>query len=47
MLMVGTLVGILKPAPSADVIDEDRLEVGPTGLDLGHEVLQRITAVEA
>ena len=46
MLVIGALVGILKPAPAADVIDEDRLEVGLAGLNLGHQVLQRLAAVE-
>lgn len=29
VLVVGAFVGILKPAPTADVVDEDGLEVGP------------------
>jgi hypothetical protein len=27
VLVVGTLVGILKPAPAADVVDEDRFKL--------------------
>ena len=37
MLVVGTLVGILKPPPAADVVDKDRLEVSLARLDLGHQ----------
>ena len=46
MLVIGAFVGILKSAPAADVIDEDCLEVGLAGLDLGHRVLQCLAAIE-
>ena len=46
VLVTGAFVGVLKPAPPADVIDEDSLEVGIAGLDLGHQVLQSLSAVE-
>lgn len=37
MLVIRAPVVILKPAPAADVIDEDWLEVGLAGSDLGPE----------
>ncbi|TWI92470.1 hypothetical protein JM93_00012 [Roseibium hamelinense] len=46
VFIVCALIGILKPTPAADVIDEDRLEVCLVGLDLGHQVLQRFAAVQ-
>lgn len=46
MFVICAFVRILKPAPAADVIDKNRLEVGVAGLDLGHQVLQRLAAVE-
>jgi len=45
VLVIRALVGILKTAPAADVVDEDRFEVGIAGLDFGHQVLQRLAAV--
>ena len=39
MLVVRAFVGILKPAPAADVVDEDGLEVGLAGLNFAHQVL--------
>ncbi len=46
VLVIGALVGVLKPAPATDVVDEDCPDVGMPGLDLGHQVLQRLAAVE-
>ena len=46
MPVIGAFVGILAPAPAANVINEDRLEFGPAGLDLGHEALHRLAPIE-
>ena len=34
VLVVGALVGVLEPAPAADVVDQDDLEVGAAALDV-------------
>ena len=47
MLMVGALIGILKPTPAAHVIDEDGLEVGLAGFDLGHQFLECLAPVQS
>ena len=47
LLMAGAFVGILKPAPAADVIDAGCFENGLPGFDLCYQVLNRLTAVEA
>ena len=47
VLVVRTLVGVLKPAPSADVVDQDDLEVGPAVLNVGDQALQCLAAVDA
>ena len=39
-LIVGAFVGILKTAPSADIIDEDHLEVGVTRADVRDQLLK-------
>ena len=39
-LIVGAFVGILKTAPSADIIDQDHLEVGVTGADVRDQFLK-------
>jgi hypothetical protein len=39
-LVVGALVGVLEPAPTADVLDEDGLEVGRSADDVGQQLLQ-------
>ncbi len=39
-------IGVLKPAPSADIIDQNGLEISLVGSDLGHQVLQRLAAIE-
>jgi len=44
VLVEGRLVGILKPAPPADVVDEDRLEIDRPRLHLGDHSLEWITA---
>lgn len=46
MLVIRALVSILKTAPTADIVDEDRFEVGTAGLNAGHQVLQRLAAVK-
>src|SRR3546814_5248522 len=40
-LVVGALICVLKPAPAAHVIDQDRLEVGLTASHVGDELLKR------
>ena len=45
-LVVAGLVGVLGPAPAADVADEDRLEVGAT-LDVVDEALEGVSLVGA
>ena len=47
VLVVRTLVGVLKPAPSADVVDQDDLEVGAAVLNVGDQALQCLAAVDA
>jgi hypothetical protein len=46
MLVVGPFIGILKTAPTADVIDQNGLEIRLACSDLGHQVLQRFAAVQ-
>ena len=46
VLMVCALIGVLKSAPATDVVDEDRFEIGLAGFNLGHQLLQRLAAVE-
>ncbi len=36
-LVVRALVGVLKTSPSADVVYEDNVEVGVSGIDIGDE----------
>lgn len=47
MLVIGPFIGVLKSAPAAHIVDEDRLEVGPTGLNLSHQRLQRFAAIKS
>ena len=46
MLVVGPFISILKPAPAADVIDQNSLEIRLAGSDFGHQVLQRLATVQ-
>ena len=46
VLVVGALVGVLEPAPAADVVDEDRREVGAAGLHVVDQPSQRLAAVD-
>lgn len=36
----------MKPAPAADVVDPDQVEVGVAGCDIGDETLQRRSAID-
>ena len=47
ILVVRTLVGVLKPAPTADVIDQDRRKIGFPGLDIIDEALEGVPPVQA
>ena len=47
VLTQGAFIGILEPAPAADVVDQDGLEIRLAGANLGHQVLQRLASVEA
>ena len=47
VLVICTLIGILKPSPAADVVDQDCLEIGGAGLHFQHERFQAITAVHS
>ena len=47
VFVVGALVGVLKPAPAAYVIDEDDLEVGRPRFDILDQLLQRQPAINA
>jgi hypothetical protein len=47
VLVIGALVGVLEPAPAADVVDQDDLEVGLAGLDVLDQLLQGDAAVDA
>ena len=46
MLVIRPFISILKPAPAADIIDQNGLEIRLAGSDLGHQVLQRLAAVQ-
>jgi hypothetical protein len=39
VLVVGALIGVLKAAPTAHVIDEDRTEVGLAALNVIYQLL--------
>jgi hypothetical protein len=39
VLVIRTFVGILKSSPAADVIDQDRSEIGSSGLHFQHKGL--------
>ena len=39
-------VGVLEPAPAADVVDQDCLEVGDTGLDVVDQLPERVTPLD-
>ena len=47
VLVVRAFVGILKAAPAADVVDQDRVEVRLAGLDIAQQPLQGFTAINA
>ena len=47
VLVVRTLIGILEPAPPADVVDEDRLVVHIAGLNILEETLERVAPLDA
>ena len=40
------LVGVLEPAPTTDVIDEDRAEIRGTALNVGDQLLERVASLE-
>ena len=40
ILVIGTLVYVLEPSPTAHVIDEKGSEVGSFGLDISHELIE-------
>jgi len=44
VLVVGALVDVLEPSPTAHVIDEERREVGSLGLDISHELVETLPA---
>jgi hypothetical protein len=46
ILVVGALVGVLEAAPPADVVDEDRAEVGLTRLDIPNEGFEAVAPVQ-
>ncbi|MNS66354.1 hypothetical protein D3C72_995640 [compost metagenome] len=46
VLVVGAFIGVLEPPPATDVVDEDGLEVGPPGLDIGQQPLERVPAFD-
>ena len=47
VLVVGAFVGVLEPAPAADVVDQDRLEVGRSRSGRRRSArLQRVPAVD-
>lgn len=45
ILVVGTFIGILKPAPTTDVVHQNNLEVSRTTLDILDQFLQRDPAI--
>jgi len=40
VLVIGRLVRVLKPAPAADVVDQDQVEIGVAGFNVGDQLLQ-------
>ena len=46
VFVISRLVRILEATPAADVIDQDQVEVGVAGLDIGDELLQRGAAID-
>jgi hypothetical protein len=46
-LVVGRLIGILKTAPSADIINKDGAEIGRTVVHDAEEILKRFTSLNA
>jgi len=47
VLVICAFIGILKPSPSAHIIDQDCLEIGSAGLHFLHERLEALTAVHS
>jgi hypothetical protein len=45
-LIVGALIGILEPPPSAHVVGQDQREVGLATQDIGQQAFQTFTPVE-
>ena len=46
VLVVGALIGVLETAPAADIINQDHLEIGGAGFDVGNQPLQRSATVD-
>lgn len=47
ILIVGAFVGILKSTPSADIVDEDCVEVRLPAFNVRNKALESITAINA
>lgn len=46
IFVIGALVGILKPAPSADVVDQNGRKIRPLAFNVCDQLLQRIAAIQ-
>ncbi|KRH79071.1 hypothetical protein FERRO_01320 [Ferrovum sp. JA12] len=40
VFVIGRFVRVLKPAPAADVVDQDQVEIGVARFDIGNQLLQ-------
>ena len=47
VFVIGALVGVLEPAPAADVVDEDDLEVSLARLHISDQLLESLPAIDA
>ena len=46
VLVIRRFVRVLEPPPATDVVDQDQVEVGVAGFDIGDQALQRGAAVD-
>ena len=46
IFVVGALVGILEPAPAADIVDKDGRKICPAGLNIADQALELIPAAD-
>jgi hypothetical protein len=41
VFVIGRLIRVLKPPPAADIVDQDGVELGGAGFDIGDQLLER------